>query len=96
MVRYDPRPITLVDSVQCQGPASFGRTSVTHHRFTIEYCTRDGERRRVVYLADMNGLRWFRREDIYEEGQWIRHSHEEISAPAIEARHIGSGSFAGP
>jgi hypothetical protein len=70
---------------------------MSRYRFTIEYRTRDGEPRRTVFFADMNGLRWFRREERFEDGTWVRESHTHVMAPTIEATSIGIGAtFAGP
>jgi|GEM_PF-2300272 len=68
---------------------------MSRYRFRIEFRTRGGERRRVTFLSDMNGLRWFRREEIFEDGQWARRSHEQVSAPSFEVQPVGAGSFAG-
>jgi len=69
---------------------------MSRYRFRIEFRTRDGERRRVTFMGDMKGLRWFRREEVFEEGQWVRHSHEQVTAPTVEVQPVGAGSFAGP
>ena len=65
-------------------------------RFAIEYRTREGQRRRVVYYADMDSLRWFRREDVSEGGQWRHGPQEQIATPALTVRPITGGSFDGP
>jgi len=67
---------------------------MSRYRFRIEFWTRDGERRRVTFMGDMNGLRWFRREKVFEDGQWTRRSHEQVSAPTVEVQPVGAGSFA--
>lgn len=69
---------------------------MTRYRFRIEYRTRDGERRRTTFFGDMNGLRWFRREEVFRDGQWVRQSHEHVTAPRTEVQAMGAGSFAGP
>ena len=65
-------------------------------RFAIEYRTKEGQRHRVVYYADMDGLRWFRREDVSEGEQWRRGPPERIATPAFTVRPITGGSFEGP
>lgn len=42
---------------------------MTRYKFAIEYYTQDGERRRTVFFGDMGGIQWFRREEVYEDGQ---------------------------
>ena len=65
-------------------------------RFSIEYCTAENQRRRVVYYADMDGLRWFRRVDHYEDGQWRHGSNEQIAAPRLKIKPVDGGLFTGP
>jgi len=69
---------------------------MSRYRFRIEFSTGDGEQRRVTFLGDMNGLRWFRREEVLVDGEGVRQRHEQVTAPSFEAQAIGSGSFAGP
>lgn len=69
---------------------------MTSYRFVIEYRDDDGQRRRVVYQPSLNGIRWSRREEKYEDGRWIQRQVQRVSAPKLDARPTGAEVFTGP
>lgn len=70
---------------------------MTRYQFTIEYQARTGERWRTVYIADLDGARWVRREEIKRDDNWVEQTRGRVTAPTIEISTIGVGStYAGP
>ena len=69
---------------------------VMHHRITIEYQSKDGERRRIRYFLHEGDPRWWRATEAYEDGEWTRESTDAVGAPTVAVEPVGSTTFAGP
>lgn len=70
---------------------------MTRYEITVENHTCDGVRRRTVFYAGRDGLQWFRRELVDEDGTWVRQTHDPVRAQTVGVAPLGAGeTLAGP